>query len=71
MVNNHLRYKSKESIILEVFNKAIYDALIDDNLIYVNINRLKKTLGYKDSILTKDGHYKLNTKDLYLGINDL
>ncbi len=71
LVNNHLRYKSKESIILEVFNKAIYDPLIDDNLIYVNINRLKKTLGYKDSILTKDGHYKLNTKDLYLGINDL
>ncbi len=66
MAKNTDRFLSKEEIVNNVFEKKVYDPVTDNNLIYVNINRLKKSLEYKDLILNKEGSYKLDNKDIFI-----
>ncbi len=64
LIDNQSEFMTKESIINHVFEKKQYDPITDDNLIYVNINRLKKSLGLKDIITVKNGCYKVNLKNI-------
>lgn len=60
LARNRSQHFSKEALALQVFEKRRYNPQCDDNLIYVNINRLRKSLENKTLIDSKGGKYFLS-----------